>query len=236
MTKQALIVHDHGPSHFRPFEFLGLTPTTDINILFETPREVGLVVFTGGDDVTPALYGAVADPRTCNSIKRDKIEVAVFEQAQKYDIPKVGICRGAQFLCVMAGGKLVQDLSGHYSPHHLRYCIKGGSVVTSPEAVSSSHHQNQHPFNLPHEEYQVLAWSDEARSTHYSFGDHAVTADQANPSLCMEVDCCYYPKIRALAMQYHPEWMEESSWGFQFSQQLTMKYLFHHTNQAIAGQ
>src|SRR5687768_16963203 len=78
---------------------------------FNYPTNLDLICFTGGEDVTPSLYGEVKHPLTYNNPERDKHEVEYFNQF--IGIPKVGICRGGQFLNVMSGGKLHQHILGH---------------------------------------------------------------------------------------------------------------------------
>ena len=63
-------------------------------IINEQFEPVDLVVFTGGEDVTPQLYGHEAHPTTFNSVFRDQQEATVFEKCVLHSIPMVGICRG----------------------------------------------------------------------------------------------------------------------------------------------
>lgn len=68
-------------------------------------------LFTGGEDVSPALYNEESSP-ACgpSSPLRDAHETALFELARERDLPMFGICRGLQFLNVMLGGTLYQDI------------------------------------------------------------------------------------------------------------------------------
>jgi len=66
------------------------------------------VVFTGGADVSPFMYGEKKLSVTCNDEHRDEQEKLFFERYTK--VPKVGICRGGQFLNVMNGGKMWQHV------------------------------------------------------------------------------------------------------------------------------
>ena len=59
-----------------------------------------IVMFTGGEDVTPALYGAKAHPATYCDPERDEYETEMFKKVRS-DQFVIGICRGSQFLCVM---------------------------------------------------------------------------------------------------------------------------------------
>lgn len=69
------------------------------------------ILFTGGQDVAPVLYGQEPLP-LCGECHegRDKLEQALFKAAFQADLPIFGICRGMQFINVMMGGTLYQDL------------------------------------------------------------------------------------------------------------------------------
>lgn len=66
-------------------------------------EEADLLQFTGGEDVTPALYGEGKHPTTDNNPDRDAFESDVYHYY--IDKPKAGICRGGQFLNVMNGAR-----------------------------------------------------------------------------------------------------------------------------------
>lgn len=223
-NKKILVVNDHGPSYFKPYEFLGLECVRDHKIMEDSPEEVALVVFTGGHDVSPALYNKTTHPFTSSSMERDVQEVAIYKIALDNNIPVSGICRGAQFLCVMAGAKLVQDITGHHGNHIVTASYPDGK--TKDIIVSSSHHQMQYPFGLLADNYEVLAWGTEALSDHYAFDDKStIPKNEADVFLNMEPDVVWYPKIKALCAQYHPEWMREDTEGFIYFQQLVAHYL-----------
>lgn len=217
MNKKVLVVN--GSSYFEPFKFLGLPMISNPMILEKNPDEVALVVFTGGEDVSPKMYGH-PDLGSYYNERRDELETAIFRLAKKDNIPMAGICRGSQFLCVMAGGKLVQDISNHGTSHALRYKTQDGNILESPEVVTSTHHQMQYPFDLDDSNYELLAWSSKPRSGHYAFEDKVISAEEAKDEFRIEPDCVFYNNINALAMQYHPEYMPKDSWGFKFAEHL----------------
>ncbi len=86
-------------------------------------------LFTGGQDVSPDIYGEQPLNETvCCCRKRDDMESILLEKALETDKPVLGICRGLQFINAYLGGSLYQDLpaqrpSGieHHqrAPHHL---------------------------------------------------------------------------------------------------------------------
>jgi putative glutamine amidotransferase len=74
------------------------------------------IVFTGGSDVDPALYGAEPHPTTVVHPERDAAEALLLRAALAADLPLLGVCRGMQLLAVVSGGTLHQhlpDLLGH---------------------------------------------------------------------------------------------------------------------------
>lgn len=83
-------------------------------------------LFTGGQDVDPALYGAPRSEK-CGLANhdRDVLEQRIFEYALTADKPVFGICRGIQLINVLCGGTLYQDLPTEYkgtkkTEHHMQ--------------------------------------------------------------------------------------------------------------------
>ena len=73
------------------------------------------LVLTGGSDVEPRLYGAVAHPTTEGvAPERDAYELALCREALRRDRPLLAICRGQQVLNVATGGTLVQDIPSEW--------------------------------------------------------------------------------------------------------------------------
>lgn len=69
------------------------------------------ILFTGGHDVSPELYGEETLPvcgETCPG--RDKLEVPLLLEAMARDKSVLGICRGFQLINTALGGTLYQDL------------------------------------------------------------------------------------------------------------------------------
>lgn len=114
------------------------------------------VVFAGGADIDPELYGADRHPATTEiRPDRDRFERALAEEVLARDVPLLGICRGMQLLNVVRGGDLVQHLpdvdedEGHkqgpgvFARHEVE--IASGSMLCSilgdRALVPSHHHQ-----------------------------------------------------------------------------------------------
>ena len=100
----------------------------------ESPDEADTIVFTGGADVSPCLYGEEAHPKTYSIYERDMQEMSLYHRYRNKKM-FVGICRGGQFLNVMNSGKLVQHIEGHGRSHNV--LDWEGRV----HHVTSTHHQ-----------------------------------------------------------------------------------------------
>lgn len=69
------------------------------------------LLFTGGQDVDPALYGEPA-AEFCKELcpARDLLERNMLRSAMEARLPILGICRGLQLINAVLGGTLWQDL------------------------------------------------------------------------------------------------------------------------------
>lgn len=64
--------------------------------LVDSINDADIVLFTGGEDVDPSLYGCKKHPSTYSNIDRDRQEQKVFKHIRK-DQLALGICRGLFF-------------------------------------------------------------------------------------------------------------------------------------------
>ena len=72
-------------------------------------------LFTGGQDVSPSLYGMKDVTGTIvSSPERDKMESLLLSKALQADKAVLGICRGLQFINAFLGGTLWQDLPSQH--------------------------------------------------------------------------------------------------------------------------
>lgn len=67
------------------------------HVLTDNLEEADIVMFTGGEDVDPSLYGCEKHPTTYSNISRDLEEKAVFEKVRS-DQLCVGVCRGLRIV------------------------------------------------------------------------------------------------------------------------------------------
>jgi putative glutamine amidotransferase len=77
----------------------------------ETLDALDGLLFTGGSDLDPELYGQDAHAETNDIVpQRDSAEIALLRAALERDLPVLAVCRGSQVLNVALGGDLVQHL------------------------------------------------------------------------------------------------------------------------------
>jgi putative glutamine amidotransferase len=77
----------------------------------ETLDALDGLLFSGGSDLDPELYGQEAHAETDGVVpERDRAEIALLQAALERDMPVLAVCRGSQVLNVARGGDLVQHL------------------------------------------------------------------------------------------------------------------------------
>jgi putative glutamine amidotransferase len=89
------------------------------------------LLFSGGPDLDPAVYGQDRHPQLGPDVDRvsDEYELALLRGAAERDLPVLGICRGMQALNVSRGGTLRQHL---------------------PDVTALDHRQDHEPFVPTH--------------------------------------------------------------------------------------
>ena len=180
---------------FYPFEEMGLFDDYYCARKLSDLDSDSCLVVWGGGDISPSLYNRAVSSRTHaseNLSPRDEIEWALMKRAEQLGIPIIGICRGAQMLCALAGGWLVQDVTNHTSGHSV--VLDNGKELF----VSSLHHQMLYPFEVDH---VMIAHSKQMLSKHYLDVDTPIT-------MPLEPEFVYLPKQKGIAIQWHPEFMD----------------------------
>jgi putative glutamine amidotransferase len=132
-----------------------LVPPSD-DAVDETLDALDGLLFSGGADLDPELYGAEHHPET-NGVRpeRDRAELALLEAALERDMPVLAVCRGSQVFNVARGGDLVQHLPdvvgderhkhtpGMYADHDVdvKAGTRLGDLLGNRAPVKSHHHQ-----------------------------------------------------------------------------------------------
>jgi putative glutamine amidotransferase len=141
--------------------------------LEETLDALDGVIFSGGGDLDPELYGAephdeTDEPRT----ERDAAELRLLEAALDRDMPVLAICRGSQLLNVARGGDLEQHLPetvgheqhrhepGSFSDHDVTVAANSrlGGLLGDRAPVKSHHHQG---YGRIGSGLQEVAWAED---------------------------------------------------------------------------
>lgn len=170
-------------------------------------KKADIVMFTGGEDVSPLLYGDTVHPSTHYNVTRDENEEKDYWEALSLQLPMLGICRGAQFLTVMNGGKLIQNVDNHGKMHKIFFAnYKEGVEPLTPYFVNSTHHQMMYPYNLDPRKYKLIAFADNQASKYEVGLNHKDLFNFKNLKP-KEPEIVFYPESRCLAIQYHPEAM-----------------------------
>jgi GMP synthase-like glutamine amidotransferase len=159
-----------------------------------------MFVFTGGDDVTPFLYGQKKLAWTHNDFTRDLDEVALFK-ALPTDKPKIGICRGAQFLNVMSGGSLWQHVDGHMQSHMMKWNWHQ-DAASEYFQVSSDHHQQM----IVGDQAEILGRANKSTEKHNEWTTKTISLEDRKHKPYDDVEVCYYWNTSSLCWQPHPEY------------------------------
>lgn len=130
----------------------------DLGVVPELLDLVDGVIFSGGNDLDPSLYGESLHSRAVLvDVQRQTFELALIAEAERRRTPMLGICLGSQLMNVHRGGSLHQflpDLSRdaavehrHLGDHAYRHpvAITGGTVLAdvlgAPSVQANSRHK-----------------------------------------------------------------------------------------------
>ncbi len=105
----------------------------------EAVKNVSIVLFTGGEDISPTLYYT---PEEWHGIEeeidynaeRDISDFLTMSYCLDQDIPVMGFCRGMQMLSVLSGGEVIQDIPTYFEEIQADYNFEHRNNKTSPDA------------------------------------------------------------------------------------------------------
>lgn len=164
-------------------------------------EDADIVMFTGGEDINPALYNCEKHPSTYFNEKRDKEEVEAFKKVRK-DQLCLGICRGLQLLCSLNGGILIQNVNNHsvFGTHPIINAVTGGRYE-----ITSIHHQMVYPFNMNGSDYKILYYA--SRQATFYEGD-GIECPPCEPEVVLFTK---QDMPKCLGIQGHPELMRANA-------------------------
>jgi putative glutamine amidotransferase len=172
--------------------------------LKEALSRVDGVLFTGGGDINPDIYGG-REHREVSLVDddRDQVELVLIKETMRKRKPLFGICRGLQLLNVAAGGSLYEHILDQH-PGAMEHCYYpdwpreylSHSVQVVPESrlahclgvdsldVNSQHHQGIERL-----------------------GQGLRPCAYAPDGIVEGIEIPGYPF--GLAVQWHPEWLQD---------------------------
>lgn len=179
---------------------LGLDETT----LEALTSRLDGILFSGGGDIQPELYGSQSHPKVDEiDHDRDRVELWLVQQVLRLKLPFLGICRGLQVINVGLGGSLYEDIldqhpsaqQHQFSPGHPRthrahtiQVLAGSRLATilgtETVQVNSLHHQGVR--NLA-PALQANAFAPDGILEGLEIPDHPF----------------------GIAVQWHPEWLRD---------------------------
>jgi len=170
----------------------------EYELLGTNHKDADILVFDGGPDVSPELYGEKRLSCTGSDRRKEQHNKFFFESYPEK--LKVGICFGGQYLNVMSGGAMWQNVNNHGRNHHMTNLLnindkfkKGQDIL-----VTSTHHQ----MMIPSKEGEILAFANEAT-------EFLSASKRPNPDYDTEV--VWYDKTKSLCFQPHPEYSSEAA-------------------------
>jgi putative glutamine amidotransferase len=177
---------------YRIFEIDPQTPNLEKMVFGSS-----MIVFTGGEDIDPLIYGHEPYRGVVANVMRDNFEISLYQMAKKNRKPMFGICRGSQFLWAMGGGKLIQHMDKHGGIHRVLDLRSMKSY-----SVNSTHHQSAWIDSKP-ESVEILAVADPSISTMKMV--YNPETENFDNFVGLEVEAWTNKVDRSLGIQWHPE-------------------------------
>lgn len=172
-------------------------------------KKDNILILWGGEDIGTEIYNQKPNKyvQAYRKSNRDKEEITLINEAIALNIPILGICRGAQLLCCLTGGSLIQHIENHVTDTH-NVVIKDKGIYQT----NSCHHQ----MMIPTKDQKILAFA------HETVG---ITENNKFFFTNTVPEIIYFPKIRALGIQGHPEWASMPKPFNDYCEQLISKLI-----------
>lgn len=173
-----------------------------------------VVLFPDGDQLSPFLYKDIRKPHSIINPTKDLSDIKWFKKAVKKEIPIIGIGRGAELICVMNGGKVIQD---HPFGDTVQIVENYDGTKNLAECYNS---MTQFPFNIKKENYFILSWRKPLKYHYNGKGK------EMNPEVLPDI--VYYPKTKSLAIESYPQSLSKTSTSLKWLNQ-HLDYLISNT-------
>lgn len=173
--------------HMMENVFLPKETKEAVHWLAEADPASSIVMFDGGADVSPELYGET-NLYSYTNVERDIRETFLYHIARRNGFKIFALCRGHQFVAVMEGGTLWQD--------YQKQC-------------GLNHHEGRHKIDVVHQ-----SWVPVMKETDYNVTSTHHQAVRVIPNSGLETmiapdginEGIFYPEFGA-TMQSHPEYI-----------------------------
>ncbi len=195
--KQDYIFHVFGGD----FQIKRMLKENKIKVEDSPDQPFDVAVFSGGEDVSPFFYGEKKHKESRCNLLRDMKEVAFYKSLPK-SMPKVGICRGAQFLNILSGGKMWQHVEGHKRSHKIK--------MTTDDRIFdaiSTHHQ----MMIPSDDAWIIGVAREALFKESGTGTSVRYSVVGRDAEWDDPEIVYYFDTHSFCFQPHPEYSNNES-------------------------
>ncbi|GEK28702.1 gamma-glutamyl-gamma-aminobutyrate hydrolase family protein [Furfurilactobacillus siliginis] len=180
-----------------------LLPIGDPTLADTYIGHVDALLLTGGQDVSPRLYGEDPLPQNgLNDWQRDQFESALIKGAVAAHKPILGICRGLQIINATLGGTNFQDLATQVNTPigHNQYPTAWGTptqkIMTTPDSLLNEIWGDTGFVNTFH--HQAVATPAPGLTVTATASDGVVEAMEDS-------------RRKIIAVQFHPEMMAETN-------------------------
>ena len=205
------IIHNGGTPVIIPL-------TEDKKALRDIYDSLGGILFTGGNDIDPRLYGEEPSEKSVDvSVFRDQTEVQLMKWALEEGKPILCICRGMELLNVVNGGTLYQDVLSELDEKH--------DHDSSSKAEDIEHLAHMLDIDPSSKLAKILGSTQIPANTHHHQAikqvapNYKVTA-RAEDNIVEAIEPIDETDIYIIGVQSHPESLEkaaEPAWRKLFS-------------------
>ena len=157
------------------------------------------LVLTGGEDIDPSYYHEEPDANLEDvNAERDTSDYILLNAALEKDMPVLAICRGCQYLNVICGGTLYQDIPTQYDTDILHRSVDQVDFEYHDITISQGSHLAD---IMGAEKLNVNSWHHQCIK---DLGDGlkvVATAEDGIVEAVEKEDATF-----VVGLQFHPEW------------------------------
>lgn len=171
--------------------------------------DADILCLNGGADIGTEIYGETpvasweAMSGGYKKSRRDELEIEQYNLAKSAGKFIFGICRGAQLVTCLEGGSLWQHVDKHYGTHPMTDVFTNKTYRTT-----SVHHQMMRPNKALN--HQIIAVASESN---YKVSERDEWRYKNGGEDSKDPEIIWYPTVRALCVQGHPEYSVNSEFA-----------------------